>query len=371
MAKQPITDTSPLIFSNKPHASYEALIAIPSCDEFPNIKDVFSSLEANDPKLLEKTLLVINVNNRTKSPSVNNTRTIEWLKSYSGRLQTVHLNSTEPPYSYPEKFGVGLARHQAVMAGLEYISNNAPVISLDGDSPVNENYLEAIFTYIEGNPEFGAGHVNFKHRLEGTEKENRAIQLYDEHLHRHRKGLEDAGSPHAWYAIGSTIVCTKEAYLKSGGYNPRRMAGEDFYLLQQLSKVGYKIEMIEEAFVYPSNRQSDRVPFGTGKAVTDIVESGEWKTYNPLCYKALNRFLDTVYTHLNSNSEHIISESPQEVLPWLKERKFSEVWAKLLQNNKTEEKMKQSFDSWLDAFQTLKLIHFLTESYFQKVNIEL
>ena len=90
MAKQPIPDTSPLIFSNKPHASYDALIAIPSCNEFPNIKDVFSSLEANDPKLLEKTLLVINVNNRTKSPSVNNTRTIEWLKSYSGRLQTAH-----------------------------------------------------------------------------------------------------------------------------------------------------------------------------------------------------------------------------------------------------------------------------------------
>lgn len=167
------------------------------------------------------------------------------------------------------------------------------------------------------------------------------------------------------------IICTKEAYLKSGGYNPRRMAGEDFYLLQQLSKVGYKIEMIKDAYVYPSNRQSDRVPFGTGKAVTDIVESGEWKTYNPLCYSVLGKFLNAVYSHLSSESQLILQKTPSELLPWLEEREFTEVWRKLRQNNKTEEKMKQSFDSWLDAFQTLKLIHFLTENYFPKVNIEM
>ena len=371
MAKQPIPESAPLLHNNQLLSSYEALIAIPSCNEFPNIRDVIYSLEINSPALLQKTLLVINVNNRFNSPSENNIQTIDWLQSYNGPLHLAYMNSTEPPYSYPEKFGVGLARHQAVMAGLEYISNDAPVISLDGDSPVNECYLEAIFKYSKENGDFGAGHVNFRHRLEGTEEENRAIQLYDEHLHRHRQGLEDAGSPHAWYAIGSTIVCTKEAYLKSGGYNPRRMAGEDFYLLQQLSKVGYKIEMIKDAFVYPSNRQSDRVPFGTGKAVTDIVESGEWKTYNSTCYSVLGKFLEAVYSHLISESEVILRKAPSELLPWLEERKFSEVWLKLRQNNKTEVKMKQSFDSWLDAFQTLKLIHFLTENYFPKVNIEL
>ena len=65
------------------------------------------------------------------------------------------------------------------------------------------------------------------------------------------------------------------------------MAGEDFYLLQQLSKTGCKISMIEKAFVYPSDRHSERVPFGTGKAVGDIIENGNWQTYHPNCYRDL------------------------------------------------------------------------------------
>ena len=348
-----------------------ALIAIPCCNESQNILEVLKSLEKNDQKLRDETLVLINVNLRTEMDSANNLKTIESLKNYTGPLNLAYLNSSEEPFSYSSKFGVGLARHQAVSAGLAYIDSKSPAISLDGDSPVNPEYLSEIFSYIQTNPDFGAGHVNFKHRHEGTQEEITAIQLYDKHLHMHRSGLELAGSPHAWYAIGSTIICTKEAYLKSGGYNPRRMAGEDFYLLQQLSKVGYKIEMIEKAYVYPSNRQSDRVPFGTGKAVIDILESGEWFTYNPECYMSLKRLLETVYSNTEKDSECILNEAPPETVPWLRSRNFNSIWPKLQQNSKNKEALVQRFNEWLDAFQTLKLIHFLTEEHFPKIKISL
>ena len=301
----------------------------------------------------------------------DNLKTLKYLQDYQGNLNLAYLDSTSPPYSYSSKFGVGLARHQAVMAGIDYVAAKAPVISLDGDSPVNTDYLPAIFSFISANTDFGAGHVNFKHRHEGTKEEIEAIQLYDKHLHLHREGLEKAASPHAWYAIGSTIVCTKEAYLKAGGYNQRRMAGEDFYLLQQLSKVGYKIDMIKEAFVYPSNRQSDRVPFGTGKEVIDILEAGEWHTYNQKCYLILKELLKRIYENPQADAGIILETVPSETIEWLKSRSFESIWNKLQQNSKSSAALIQRFNEWLDAFQTLKLIHFLTENYFEKIKIKL
>ena len=369
MAKDPIPNTAPIEFLHTPLPVYDALIALPSCNEYENLPEVIQSLEKNPESYTSKTFVLINVNNRQDADPSNNLKTIDWLKSYTGQLNIAYLNSSEPPYSYKGKFGVGLARHQACTEGCKYIDAKTPVISLDGDSPVNSEYLEEIFKHIKSNPTFSAGHVNFKHRLEGTAEEIAAIQMYDKHLHYHREQLEKAGSPHAWYAIGSTIVCTKEAYLKSGGYNPRRMAGEDFYLLQQLSKVGYKIEMLAKAFVYPSNRQSDRVPFGTGKAVTDIVQSGQWLTYNPQCYEKLADFLTLIRNNLNNNADKILQKSPEEICPWLESRKFTDVWAKLQQNSKNETALLNRFNEWLDAFQTLKLIHYLTENNFPKIKI--
>ena len=371
MAKAPIPNTASLIFTTDAKDNYSALIAIPSCKEALNLPDVITSLEKNDTSLLSETLIIINVNNRLNDQNQDNQQTLKWLRSYQGPANLAFLDSTIEPYAYPEKFGVGLARHQAVTSGLDYISSKAPVISLDGDSPVNPNYLSEIFSYINNSPKFGAGHVNFKHRLEGSPEEIEAIQLYDRHLHLHREQLEKANSPHAWYAIGSTIICTKEAYLKSGGYNPRRMAGEDFYLLQQLSKVGYQIEMIDKAFVYPSNRESYRVPFGTGKAVSDILKSGEWLTYHPQCYKILKSVLDIIQLNLHKSGDDLINSLPSEGQEWFIERKFNEIWAKLQANSKDENALLQRFHEWLDAFQTLKFIHFLSDKYYPKVKIEL
>lgn len=371
MAKIPIPNNPPLNFLNSPEQTYSALIAIPSCNESENLPEVISSLEKNDAGLLSKTLVTINVNNRLSNDNSDNLKTLEWIKSYKGPVKLAFLNSTAEPFAYPEKFGVGLARHQAVMSSIDYLELSSPIISLDGDSPVNEGYLKAIIDYLDCKPAFGAGHVNFKHRLEGSPEEIHAIKLYDKHLHLHRQRLEQAGSPHAWYAIGSTIVCTKEAYLKSGGYNARRMAGEDFYLLQQLSKVGYKIEMIKEACVFPSNRQSDRVPFGTGKAVTDILESGKWLTYNPKCYDVLKKVLETICSETDTSGKELTARLPAESRDWFLERKFPEVWDKLKANSKNTSILLQRFHEWLDAFQTLKFIHFLSDRFYPRLKIEL
>jgi hypothetical protein len=369
MAKTPIPEPAPLQSKRPIKKHYKAIIALPCCNEFESLPDTLRSLEKTKPENYDETLIIVNVNQRASMDRQDNLATLEWLQTFETPLHLAWLDHVTGEAAYPEKFGVGLARHQACSIGLEFIDDNSPVISLDADSPVNPEYLQAIFVHLKSNPDFKAGHVNFKHRHCGTDAERQAIEVYEQHLHQHRRRLEEANSPHAWYAIGSTIVCTKQAYLKSGGYHCRRMAGEDFYLLQQLSKTGCKIAMIESAFVYPSDRTSNRVPFGTGKAVGKILESEKWLTYHEGCYRDLGGLLAVVEENLGDSAEELLKSAPLTCQAWLKERSFADVWPKLQANARDSLMLVQRFHEWLDAFQTLKLIHHLSDHHYPRVEL--
>jgi hypothetical protein len=368
MPKPAIPPTSPLQSRCELNERYQAIIALPCCNEIDSLPETLRSLEKNRPHC-DETLVIVNVNQRASMDRQENLETLSWLQSFETKLQLAWMDHVTGDAAYPEKFGVGLARHQACKSGLAFIENDDPVISLDADSPVDPKYLESIFSFLRENPDFKAGHVNFKHRHCGTESEKQAVRVYEQHLHRHRQRLEQANSPHAWYAIGSTIVCTKEAYAKSGGYHCRRMAGEDFYLLQQLSKTGCRISMIEDACVFPSDRISDRVPFGTGKAVGDIVESGRWLTYHEHCYRDLGKLLVAVVENLSESAQVIFDQAPASCQSWLQERGFLNTWPKLQANSRNDEMLVQRFHEWLDAFQTLKLIHHLSDNHYPRVEL--
>lgn len=369
MAQVP-PETAPVQSQNSLQNKYRAVVAIPCCNEFDTLPETLKSLEATG-QVREEVLVLVNVNQRALMDNRNNLETLKWLDEFETSSPLAWLDHVTEGRAYPEKFGVGLARHQCCTAGMKFVDQAAPIISLDADSPVDPNYLHSILDYCAQHPEFQAGHVNFKHRHCGNADEKQAIEVYERHLKRHRQKLEDANSPHAWYAIGSTIVCTKQAYLKSGGYHFRRMAGEDFYLLQQLSKTGCKIEMIENAFVFPSDRVSDRVPFGTGKAVGEIVESGRWLTYHDHCYRDLGQLLDVVDQEVTNSAEDILKKVPEACKGWLIDRQFASVWPKLKNNSRDNEMLLQRFHEWLDAFQTLKLIHFLSDNFYPRVAMEI
>ena len=372
MAQSP-PETAPLQSRIELKTKFRAVVAIPCCNEFDTLPETLKSLEVATAvgQMHEDVLIVVNVNQRASMDSQINLATLNWLEEFETPLQLAWLDHVTHGRAYPEKFGVGLARHQACTVGMSFVDEAAPVISLDADSPVDPHYPSAIFDYMRQHRDFQAGHVNFKHRHCGTVDEKRAIEVYERHLKRHRQRLEDANSPHAWYAIGSTILCTKRAYIKSGGYHVRRMAGEDFYLLQQLSKTGCRIEMIEDALVFPSDRVSDRVPFGTGKAVGDILESGRWLTYHDHCYRDLGRLLDVVEKGVATSAADILKNIPESCTDWLAGRKFETVWPKLRKNSRDNEMLLHRFHEWLDAFQTLKLIHFLSDNFYPREAMEI
>jgi len=355
---QSTPETAPLQSRKELKNEFRAVVAIPCCNEFDTLPETLKSLEVAGAtgKMRDDVLVVVNVNQRASMDNQSNLATLKWLEEFETPLQLAWLDHVTEGRAYPEKFGVGLARHQCCTVGMSFVDDAAPVISLDADSPVDPNYFRAIFDYMQRHPTFQAGHVNFKHRHCGSADEKRAIEIYEQHLKRHRQKLEDANSPHAWYAIGSTIVCTKQAYVKSGGYHVRRMPGE---------------EMIEEALVFPSDRVSDRVPFGTGKAVGDILDTGRWLTYHDHCYRDLGQLLDAVEKGVSNSAADILKDVPESCASWLVGRKFESVWPKLQNNSRDNEMLIHRFHEWLDAFQTLKLIHFLSDNAYARVEMEI
>ncbi|MEZ4848575.1 MAG: hypothetical protein R3B93_08135 [Bacteroidia bacterium] len=74
---------------------------------------------------------------------------------------------------------------------------------------------------------------------------------------------------HAFHCVGSSMAVRSIAYQKRGGMN-RRKAGEDFYFLQKFIAEGTLAEL-STTKVIPSPRASEKVPFGTGRAIKKLA----------------------------------------------------------------------------------------------------
>ena len=77
-------------------------------------------------------------------------------------------------------------------------------------------------------------------------------RLYEYSLRYYVAGLTYAQSPYAFHTIGSTMAVNAEHYASVRGF-PRREAGEDFYLLNKLAKVG-SVHTLEENNAMRSDR---------------------------------------------------------------------------------------------------------------------
>ncbi len=113
----------------------------------------------------------------------------------------------------------------------------------------------------------------------------RAALEYEISLRYYVRGLEYAGSPFAFHTIGSTMAVRAEAYAQVRGF-PKRLAAEDFYLLNKLAKVGH-VEPVAGRPIELSSRISERVPFGTGRALSDASESQSRLLYHPAIFDHL------------------------------------------------------------------------------------
>ncbi|MEM8899671.1 MAG: glycosyltransferase family 2 protein [Bacteroidota bacterium] len=289
------------LITSKPIPSLEMVIVIPAYKE-EQLTATLASLEANPFQDKHKIEVIIIINNgihEEESIQIFNQEVYkecqDWIRKNSPGL-TIHPVLVQ---DLPKKHaGVGLARKigmDEAVDRLEQVENEQGlIVCLDADSQVQSNYLQVLMDTHLQQPKMEAFSIRFAHPLEGEGYKSEVYEgiiLYELFLRYYVEGLRMAGYPYAIHTIGSSMAVRSKAYQKMGGMN-RRKAGEDFYFLHKFSPGG-KVFEVQETTVIPSPRASDRVPFGTGKAIQGWLDQKEkvYQAYHPAIFQALETFL--------------------------------------------------------------------------------
>jgi len=143
----------------------------------------------------------------------------------------------------------------------------------------------------------------------------------------------------------------------------KRKAGEDFYFLQKIIQLG-NFKELTTTTVYPSARISDRVPFGTGKAISDYLQdlSVDYLTYSFLSFEILKDFVknlrDEDRTKWSTEIKGFLSHD------------FSNLLDRVKNNNKGEKKYQHGVFQLFNAFQVLKYLHYMRDKHARPVCLD-
>ena len=235
------------------------------------------------------------------------------------------------------------------------------LFSLDADTLVSEKYFENAFEHFAAFPGNAGAVFNFEHRLEDDPALAQAAMRYEIYLLDYAIKLHDCGSQYGFWTIGSAFVCTVRDYQRCGGMR-RHAAGEDFYFLQALRKVG-KVGVIAPVSVYPAGRISDRVPFGTGPAIAR-QQTGELPgLFNEQPFNLLKEFFTCCAgSDYETLSGDITKFAPDLLAEFFAGQNFAELWSKIVKNTpRSREKLLNALHVYCDGFFILKFVHFLEE----------
>lgn len=267
----------------------------------------------------------------------------------------------------PPKQGVGLARKIGADIALSLIVNKkieSPwIFCTDADVSLPSSYFDVVTNVDDACSAFI---YPFQHQT--TQAHQHACQLYESSLLYYVVGLKFASSAYAYTTIGSTIAISAYAYAAVRGF-PCRSAGEDFYLLNKLAKVG-NIQQISAPIIVISGRLSERVPFGTGVGIKRILDKPDSEVellfYNPLVFLALKALLEKLRTCQESAKlkEYFAQDSDfgSILVHWGESTGvFDTIKSKQSQRAPVFNKF---IHDWMDAKRTLKFIHMVRNDHF-------
>ncbi len=263
------------------------VLTLPAYGERHELHKALASIPAGP---LGDILIVLVVNGRADSPRSMrdaNLTMLEELRAAGGRGVPIAQNAAvhehprgalllvdraTPGRELPPRHGVGLARKIAADIALALWSERrvaSPWIHCtDADVTLPADYFEATArdtsaALNDSNaPEASEAALVYPFRHVDATRE--ALE-YEVSLRYYVAGLRFAGSLYAFHTIGSTLAVHATAYARVRGF-PKRLAAEDFYLLNKLAKVG-TIRSLDSEPIRLSARTSKRTPFGTGRAL--------------------------------------------------------------------------------------------------------
>ncbi len=346
------------------------IVVIPVHDEEELITSVTSLQNCIAVECAVEVIVIFNAPENSVSGVINKNKTAsiqlqDWYsKLKNPKFQLFCIEENELPKKHA---GVGLARKigmDEAVRRFESVGNeDGVIVCFDADSKCETDYLVEIEKHFKQNTKTSACSIHFEHPTNGEEfapEVYRGIYYYELHLRYYKNGIAYANLPYAFHTIGSSMAVRVNAYCEQGGMN-RRKAGEDFYFLQKFIDVG-SLSELQSTTVIPSPRFSHRVPFGTGRAIQEMIDNKREieKSYAFESFEILKACF--------ANVAHRF-ENDIEVHPYLLNFLSSKVWesklAEIRRQSVSKERFEKRFFQWFNAFQVLKFVHFLRDHYFQ------
>lgn len=367
--------------SQKPVDRNLGIIVTIPCYHEPDILQTLNCLlNCTMPSCHIEVIIVVN-HSETADNSIKqfNQKTFEQLCEYSSAKSTGTI-SFLPLAAFnisKKQAGVGYARKlamdEAVHRFAQIDNPEGVIVSCDADTVVDKNYFIEIETFYRNNPQCSAANIYFEHPLTGDlqQEQYQAIAQYELYLRYYVEQLKRIGFPYAFHTIGSCFSVRAKTYCRQGGMN-KRQAGEDFYFLQKLFPAECFGE-INTTTVYPSSRQSDRVPFGTGTAIAELKQSRqELMTYSTECFNILQDFFVRAKSLQNASPQEIRDtyESLHTCLKkFLPSSDFEQKIIEIQHNTKTYKQFCKRFFRWFNGLQVYKFLNYSCGNGFQKIPI--
>ncbi len=346
---------------------YRAVLVVPAHRERAELLDGFVEAAANAGG---RVLVVLVVNAAKDSSPAALEETRELLHELSQRkhdaFELALIDRVSPGRELPAKQGVGLARKIGADLALALWAQGRVelpyIFSTDADASLPDDYFRVAAESVPAS----ALLYPFRHSPGGDPAIDAATERYELGLRYHVLGLNYARSPYAYHSLGSTLALGCEGYAAVRGF-PKRLAGEDFYVLDKLAKIG-SVLPLGSAAVRIRSRLSDRVPFGTGPRVRALSAGGVAEIYDPDCYQALGAVL-TAFTELAKS--RALPPIDALALSALRSLGFEREVAEALAQCKTEAVLLRRLLTWFDALKSLRFIHALRDSVHPDILLEL
>jgi len=342
---------TPLFKDWTPESTTAIVIVLPAYNEPELLKAIHSLAACHQPSSTVTLLVLINESVQSNELIVQTNRRVykevSGLKSLPPWL-TLKVSHLKLPN---KKAGVGLARKIGMDEAARWfylMGKNGVIVCFDADSMCTKNYLMEIEKSFLNQKR----HVSITH-YEHPLNPSSGIIPYELHLRYYANALSFAGYPKSFQTLGSCIVVDFDTYVKVGGMNTRK-AGEDFYFLHKVA-LSTPIHELKNATIFPSDRLSERVPFGTGRALLGYKKSKQLLTYS------IDAFLD-LKDYILSNQARILpveEVGTPRMREFLIQQNFDEALQKINANSGSAGKRQQQlFFNWWDGLRVLKYVHY-------------
>ena len=357
----------------EPSKDLKIIVVIPSYNE-KNIQPTIDSLFLKQDDFsfnVEVIVLINNSESEIEEIKEQNLLTLKTLQNLSETYSNsnMHLIPVLIGDLDAKHAGVGWARKLGMDIATQRfrtINFNGIIVGLDADTVVESNYLNSIYSFFSNN-NFNAASIYFEHPVTGdsfSDVHLEQIKYYELHLRYYKNSLNYSNLPYSFHTIGSAFALTASAYARQGGMN-RRKAGEDFYFINKLIK-GEIFGEINDTKVMPSPRVSNRVPFGTGRAILEGLNTKKdlSLTYDFQSFEVIHSWINRINT-----KDFKYGNFPEILKAYMGE----EIWIKhhtmMLNNTNSHKSYLKLFYNIFDAFWMLKFIHFLRDNYYPNTRL--